>query len=87
MCRKARAEDRKGEAGDEEGLLRRRETPSGLEALLQMLREWRVWLLAVVWGTLSAGMDGLVFWIPLIIKCVLKSSGVVSPGYAWWLTT
>ena len=34
-----------------------------------MLRSWHIWYLGGIWAIVSVGMDGLIFWIPLLIKC------------------
>lgn len=34
----------------------------------RMLREWRIWYLALIWAIICVGMDTLNFWLPLLIK-------------------
>lgn len=41
---------------------------SAWAALVTMLKEKRIWWLSAIWSIISVGMDGLIFWIPLLIK-------------------
>ena len=55
-------------APDEEGEPRDAQAPTALGSLTTMLRSWHIWYLGCIWAIVSVGMDGLIFWIPLLIK-------------------
>lgn len=53
---------------EDESLLGHEEKETSLQSFLAMVREWRIWWLALIWAIVSYGMDGLIFWIPLLIQ-------------------
>ena len=38
------------------------------QIFLTVIREWRIWWLALIWAIVCFGMDGLISWIPLLIQ-------------------
>ena len=55
-------------AADEEGEPCDAQAVTTLGSLTTMLRSWHIWYLGGIWAIVSVGMDGLIFWIPLLIK-------------------
>lgn len=41
---------------------------ASLKTFLTVIREWRMWWLALIWAIVCFGMDGLISWIPLLIQ-------------------
>lgn len=69
MCRKLKATSNLKMNTDSEDVCLEEEVAESYAAtFLVVIREWRIWWLAVIWGIVCFGMDGLVFWIPLLIQ-------------------